>query len=214
MMARIRSLHPGFFTDERLVATSIEARMLFLGLGVEADDKGIFEWKPVTLKMRLFPADNIDVNEHLGELVEAGVICAYEMDGRKLGAIRNFRRHQRPKTPNDVHPITPEIGKYVGLSQPVSETQPPEQPPFPPKGEKPPQMEDGGGKGRMNEKPTGFSGAGAPKKPPGRWVTPKNATDHAREIMQEIDDNERRRIEEGDSTPGETLRLLPAVRTG
>jgi hypothetical protein len=50
-MSRIRSLHPGFFTDERLVTTSLEARLLFLGLGIEADDKGIFEWKPVTLKM-------------------------------------------------------------------------------------------------------------------------------------------------------------------
>src|SRR3546814_8031811 len=120
-MARIRSIHLGFFTDERLVSTSIAARVLFLGLGLEADDKGIFEWKPVTLKMRIFPADNVDVDDLLDELVRGKVILPYELEGRKYGAIRNFRKHQRPKTPNDVHPATPEILNYVGLTSVVSE---------------------------------------------------------------------------------------------
>jgi len=146
-MARIRSIHPGFFTDERLVSTSVEARLLFLGLGVEADDKGVFEWKPVTLKMRIFPADNMDIEALLSELEDAHVIQSYEIDGRKYGAIRNFRRHQRPKTPNDVHPITPEIGNYVGLPEPKPEKPTDDGKPFPRKGEKAIQMEDGGGKG-------------------------------------------------------------------
>ena len=165
MMSRIRSIHPGFFTDERLVSVSPEARLLFLGIGVEADDKGIFEWKPVTLKMRLFPADNFDVASLLGDLEREGVILSYEIEGRKYGAIRNFRKHQRPKTPNDIHPITPDIGNYVGLSQSNSETGTGEKSSFPQKGEKSPQMEDGGGK-RIEEKPkSGFSsGAPAQKK--------------------------------------------------
>ncbi|NTG48601.1 hypothetical protein G6M04_14505 [Agrobacterium rhizogenes] len=164
-MSRIRSLHPGFFTDERLVSTSIAARMLFLGLGVEADDKGIFEWKPVTLKMRIFPADNFDVAALLDELERGEVLRSYEIDGRKYGAIRNFRRHQRPKTPNDIHPITPEFSIYVGLSKSISETVSDDEEQFPQKGEKPIQMEDVGGR-RKEEKPkSGFSSsAGAPKK--------------------------------------------------
>jgi len=52
-LARIRSIHDGFFTDENLVSVSVFARLLFLGLGVQADDKGVFEWKPITLKMRM-----------------------------------------------------------------------------------------------------------------------------------------------------------------
>lgn len=149
-MARIRSIHPGFFTDERLVSTSVEARLLFLGLGVEADDKGIFEWKPVTLKMRIFPADNTDIATLLSELEVAGVILSYEIEGRKYGAIRNFRKHQRPKTPNDIHPITPEIGNYIGLPDKKPEPPTGDEPPFPPKGEIAIQMEDGGGKGRKS----------------------------------------------------------------
>lgn len=161
-MSRIRSIHPGFFTDERLVSTSMAARLLFLGLGVEADDKGIFEWKPVTLKMRIFPADNVDVASCLGELEQAGVIQSYEMDGRKYGAIRNFRRHQRPKTPNDIHPITPEIRTYIGPPSKKPEKPSGEGVSFPQKGEKSAQMEDGGGKGG---KPSGFlRRAGAQKK--------------------------------------------------
>lgn len=145
-MARIRSIHPGFFTDERLVATSIAARMLFLGLGVEADDSGIFEWKPLTLKMRVFPADNLDVPSLLSELVAADAIQEYDMNGRQYGAIRNFRKYQRPKKPNSVHPMTPEIGIYVALTEASSELDDDEAPSVPPKGEIAPQMEDGGDK--------------------------------------------------------------------
>ena len=136
-MARIRSVHPGFFTDERLVCVSMSARMLFIGLGVEADDKGTFEWKPLTLKMRIFPADNLDVSTLLAELEEVDAIVAYEIDGRKYGAIRNFRKFQKPKTPNDIHPMPDDFRNYVGLTEHVSEA-------FPQKVEKPPQMEDGG----------------------------------------------------------------------
>lgn len=158
MMARIRSIHPGFFTDEDLVAVSMPARLLFLGIGVEADDKGVFEWKPLTLKMRIFPGDNIDVAAMLSELEAAGSIRKYDVGGKLYGAIRNFRKFQKPKTPNDIHPATAEILDFVGL---VSENGRDEQPPFPPKeeafpqkGEKSPQMEDGGGreggKGKSN----------------------------------------------------------------
>lgn len=138
-MSRIRSIHPGFFTDEDLVSVSMAARLLIIGLGIEADDKGVFEWKPLTLKMKIFPADNVNVSECLSELEAVNAIRSYEIDGRKYGAIRNFRRFQRPKTPNDVHPIPDDFRNYVGLETLISE-------PFLPKGENGPQMEDGGGR--------------------------------------------------------------------
>jgi hypothetical protein len=145
-MSRIRSIHPGFFKDERLVACSAFARLLFVGIGVEADDKGVFEWKPLTLKMTVFPADNVDVAELLAELEAADAVRRYEMNGRQYGAIRNFRRFQKPKTPNDIYPAPIDIRNYVGLSGDASETEVDEVPSFPPKGEKGAQMEDGGGK--------------------------------------------------------------------
>lgn len=148
-MSRIRSVHPGFFTDEDLVSVSMPARLLFIGLGVEADDKGIFEWKPLTIKMRVFPADNVAVEELLTELSGVGAVRRYEVDGRSFGAIRNFRRFQKPKTPNDIHPATAEILTFVGLP---SEIKTDDEGAFPPKGETvlpkgeiPPQREEGGG---------------------------------------------------------------------
>lgn len=167
-MSRIRSIHPGFFTDEDLVSVSMAARMLFLGLGVEADDKGIFEWKPLTIKMRVFPADNIDVPALMDELAQAGAILRYEIGGKSYGAIRNFRKFQKPKTPNDIHPATAEILAFVGLVSEMNDAQPAS---FPPKGEtvlpkaeKSFQMEDGGGNGSSVANATAADGVIDPEK--------------------------------------------------
>lgn len=152
-VSRIRSIHPGFFTDEALVSVSMSARLLFIGLGVEADDKGVFEWKPLTIKMRVFPADSIDVNALLAELEDVDAIRSYEMNGRKYAAIRNFRRFQKPKTPNDIHPMPDDFRNYVCLTGAISETQEVKRGAFPQNGETFPQMlenafqmEEGGGR--------------------------------------------------------------------
>lgn len=120
-MSRIRSIHPGFFTDEDFVQVSAFARLLLLGLGTEADDKGTFPWKPVSLKMKLFPMDMVDIQELLRELTDADAIRRYQVEGKEFGAIRNFRQHQRPKKPNDIHPLPDEFLHYVGLSDDSSE---------------------------------------------------------------------------------------------
>ncbi|MFG6660078.1 hypothetical protein [Sulfitobacter sp. 915] len=168
-MARIRSVHPGFFTDEDIVEVSALARLLLIGLGVEADDKGLFPWKAKTLKMRIYPADNVDMNALLSELEAEGLIKRYEFEGKHYGAIRNFRKHQRPKSPNDVHPCPPEILKYVGLevtdssndnapTDPIPPIGGDDEGQFPPKGENAIQMEDGGWRGSFsNEKQVDFA---------------------------------------------------------
>lgn len=168
-MARIRSVHPGFFTDEDIVEVSALARLLLIGLGVEADDKGLFPWKAKTLKMRIYPADNVDIDALLSELEAEGLIRRYEFEGKHYGAIRNFRKHQRPKSPNDVHPCPPEILKYVGLeasdsgnggapTDPISPIGDDNEGQFPQNGENAIQMEDGGWRGSFsNEKQVDFA---------------------------------------------------------
>ena len=143
-MSRIRSIHPGFFTDEDIVLVSISARFLLLGLGTEADDKGVFLWKPTTLKMRLFPVDNVDMTALLSELQSVDMVRKYEIGGRHYGAIRNFRKHQRPKSPNDIHVMPDDFRNYVGLSHVISETPKVKRRQFPQNGEINKQMEDGG----------------------------------------------------------------------
>jgi len=156
-MARIRSVHPGLFTDEGFVSCTSFARLLFIGLWTEADDQGVFEWKPLTLKMRLFPADNVTIETLLGELQDRGFLRSYDVDGREYGAIRNFRKFQRPKAPKEVHPIPPGLRRYVGLSPVISEIPDAEPPPVLPTEQMPPPMEEGGG--RRNAVPDGTDAA-------------------------------------------------------
>lgn len=147
-MARIRSLHPGLFTDDRYMALSLAARELLKGIWCEADDQGVFEWRPLTLKARIMPADAVDVAEILGELVAGNFVTRFENDCRSFGVVRNFRRFQRPKKPNHTHLLPPELRTYAGLTDdgatPDHDKTHPVPHQFPTGGGKPPQMEEEG----------------------------------------------------------------------
>jgi hypothetical protein len=168
-MARIRSVHPGLFTDEAWVSCSPLARILFIGLWTDADDQGVFEWKPLQIKMRLLPGDTGDAAALLAELQAVDLIQPFEHGGKTFGAIRNFRKFQRPKKPNAVHPLPERMRIYVALeaeqeaesdAQPATGS-PPVPHEFPTSGEKSPQMEDGGGKGKNRSDANASSVAGS-----------------------------------------------------
>jgi hypothetical protein len=162
-MSRIRSVHPGLFTDEAFVSLSPLARVLLIGLWTESDDQGVFEWKPITIKMRLLPVDHVDVGELLAELSERNVVLRYAHDGREYGAVRNFGRYQRPKKPKCVHFIPPELRTYVCSSASSSPLDALEDDAVPKKSEKSPQMEEGGGRKKEPIQEEGFSnGARSP----------------------------------------------------
>jgi hypothetical protein len=118
-MARIRSVHPGLFTDEAFMGLTIDAPMacvLLIGLWGESDDQGVFDWKPLTLKARLLPAAAADVSSLLERLTSDGFIKRFEIDGRTYGAIRNFRKWQRPEKPKATHPLPDDLRQFVYLS--------------------------------------------------------------------------------------------------
>ncbi|WP_294312785.1 hypothetical protein [uncultured Sphingomonas sp.] len=179
-MARIRSIHPGLWTDEAFVSLTPYARLLFMGIWTECDDMGSFEWSPLKLKMRLLPADNIDAAALMAELQAADAIMAYDEGGKRYGAVRNFCQYQRPKKPNSIYPQTEAVRKYVGTearstrdgSEPDPVSTPPSSPPpplssaasgepvgnqLPTGGEKCRQMEDGGGRSSSVANATGAS---------------------------------------------------------
>jgi hypothetical protein len=145
-MARIRSVFPGLFTDEAFIMLGSDAQIFLIGLWTEADDQGVFEWKPMTLRVRLRPGRDGDVVPILEELAAGDCIKKYEVDGRHYGAIRNFRKYQKPKSPNAVHPITDEIRTYVRLPIVISEIDEADDESIPPKGENAVLMEEGGGR--------------------------------------------------------------------
>lgn len=171
-MARIRSVHPGLFTDAEFAFLSDAAQIFAVGLWTECDDQGAFEWKPRELKLRLRPGKDGSIEPLLAELEAANIIMSYEHDGRKYGLVRNFKRFQRPKKPNSIHFIPPHFRTYVGSSDnssnpdadettPVPKKAEPDavkQASVPPKSEKSSLMEDGGKDGGWNY---GESNAGA-----------------------------------------------------
>jgi hypothetical protein len=117
-MARIRSIHPELFTDEAYMALSLVspvACMALPGLWTHADDQGVFEWKPLTLKARILPALAVDFADILAAMAEADLVKRFEDDGRPYGAIRNFVRFQRPKWPKILFPLPNNLSRYVGI---------------------------------------------------------------------------------------------------
>lgn len=172
-MSRIRSIHPGLWTDEAFVSLSPMARLFVMGLWNECDDMGSFAWSPLGLKMRLLPADMADPIALLTEGVQAGILLRYEVGGKAYGAVRNFCQYQRPKKPNATHPQTDEVRDWVNLEAREkrdggeavgnqSETG----------GEKPRQMEDGGGdkEGCSDEQPKARKRAPKPEFELPSWV--------------------------------------------
>lgn len=124
-MARIRSIHPGFFTDDAVMEASLAARWLLIGIWSECDDQGAFQWKPATLKARIMPNDNVDIPALLDELVALKFLTSYEHEGAKFGLVRNFCKFQRPKKPNTVHVVPNQFRTFVGLTPASSEPAPP-----------------------------------------------------------------------------------------
>lgn len=96
-MGRIRTLKPEFWTDGKVVQLSYAARLLFVGSWNFARcDEGHLDDDAIALKLKVLPADDVDADNLLAELIEAGLIVRYESeDGRSYLHIRRFAEHQR-----------------------------------------------------------------------------------------------------------------------
>ena len=95
-MARARNIKPGFFTNEELVELPFSTRLLFIGLWTLADREGRLEDKPKRIKMHLFPADEINVDDALSSLQDSGFLVRYEVEGARYIQVLAFRKHQNP----------------------------------------------------------------------------------------------------------------------
>lgn len=93
-MARIRTVKPELWTDERLTECSLSARLMFIGMLNFADDNGNMEYSAKRLKMQIFPADSIDTQPLLNELFAHGMLIEYSVSDEKYIHIKGFRKHQ------------------------------------------------------------------------------------------------------------------------
>lgn len=95
-MSRSRNIKPGFFTNEDLATLPFWQRLLYIGLWTECDREGRCEDRPVKLKMRLFPADSVDVDKGLQALHDNGFILRYSSPTNRFIQVIAWKKHQNP----------------------------------------------------------------------------------------------------------------------
>lgn len=93
-MARIRTIKPEFFTSADIASLTPLSRLFYVSMWCEADREGRIAWNPKTFKLRYFPADDCDISEVAQEVVDAGLIVLYVVDGKQYGEIPSFSQHQ------------------------------------------------------------------------------------------------------------------------
>lgn len=102
-MSRIRTIKPEFWSDEKVVECSTNARLLFIGLWNFCDDCGRHSLSPKQIKALVFPADDFSLHDILGmidELSTNGLISIYEVENKKYFYVIGWK-HQRIDRPQE-----------------------------------------------------------------------------------------------------------------
>lgn len=113
-MARARNIKPSFFTSEQVADNCPLGRLFFIGLWTEADHRGNLEWKPRTLKVKILPFDECDIEKIAINLDKSGLIRFYSVNNQTYINIPNFERHQNPhKNERDKGSSIPEFDETL-----------------------------------------------------------------------------------------------------
>ncbi|MBS1725045.1 MAG: HNH endonuclease [Armatimonadetes bacterium] len=100
-MARIRTIKPEFWTDEKIVMLPYEARLLFVGIWNFCDDDGYIVDEPARIQMQVLPADDIDADALIDLLCAASLLeRCIGRDGRSVLRVVKFLDHQKISHPS------------------------------------------------------------------------------------------------------------------
>ena len=110
-MARIRTVKPEFWTDEKTGQLSPMAKCLFIGLLNLSDDYGIVEYRPSEWRVKIFPYDSdttpvVLQKVLMEEILPTGLAILFSMtndeacDAKKYLFISNFDKHQVVNKPS------------------------------------------------------------------------------------------------------------------
>lgn len=72
----------------------MSARLLFVGLLNFADDNGNQVYSAKRIKMQVFPADSVETQPLIEELITHGLLIEYSVSGEKYLNIKGFKKHQ------------------------------------------------------------------------------------------------------------------------
>lgn len=107
---RIRTVKPAFWANEKMSLLPDFARLLAIGLLNYSDDHGFFWANSLMIRGSLFPfeEDASKVRKGLAQLeCEGFVRLGKTPDGREVGHVINFSKHQRvdKANPSEIQPI-------------------------------------------------------------------------------------------------------------
>jgi hypothetical protein len=120
-MARIRTIKPEFWQDEKLAPLDPIHRLVFLGLVSQADDAGRLVDNVRLLNGLLFPCTEDDCRESIEVLVRLSRVSRYTSEsGQRLLQIVNWGTHQRVVNPSQYTLPGPPL--QDDATQPLSES--------------------------------------------------------------------------------------------
>jgi hypothetical protein len=96
-------IHPSFFTSRTMNALPVTTMMTFAGIWTWADDYGRGEWAPDLVKAAVWPTrramTEVKVEAAMRELVEAKVLCYYEVADHALLHVTAWNEFQQVSHP-------------------------------------------------------------------------------------------------------------------
>ena len=102
-MGRNRIIKTKFWDDIKIGRLTRDSRLLYIGLWNFSDDIGVAVGDSIWLKSKIFPYDQIQVQQFekwMNELVVNGFICLLSYKGERFIYLPNFTRHQVINKPN------------------------------------------------------------------------------------------------------------------
>lgn len=102
-MARIRTIKPKFWDDVKIGKLSRDARLLYIGMWNFCDDLGVIIAEPIWLKSKIFPFDQIQLQQFerfCAELQKLGFISLFSYKNEKFYYLPKFSNHQVINRPN------------------------------------------------------------------------------------------------------------------
>ena len=119
-MARIRTIKPEFWADEKLGPMDALTRLVFLGLVSMADDAGRLVDSERQIEALLFPYTDDTVREPLANLARAGrIVRGVTASGQRIIQLANWH-HQKVDHPNLKAALPPIAQPLTGIREPLA----------------------------------------------------------------------------------------------
>lgn len=102
-MARIRTIKPEMWDDDKLARLPIQANLLLIGMLNFADDTGVIKDNASWIRSKIFSlredVRKQDVQQWIDALIQARILVPFQHGGEGYLAIRTFKAHQRIDRP-------------------------------------------------------------------------------------------------------------------